>query len=835
MSKFLLWTVSAAALARAATLEDVCTTAHAKAAVPVSGLVQGVVTNPSSITAAPVYNESTAGSDYYPAGTYDYCNITMTYSHAGKDDSVLLQFWMPTPDDFQNRWVSTGGFGFAINVASNVPAGLPYGAVAGRTDGGFGSFDTQFSSVYPLVNGTANYDALYMFGYQAHHEMSSIGKAFTKNFYSMSDKLYAYYQGCSEGGREGWSQVQRFPEEWDGAVIGAPAIRYGQQQVNHLVPQVVEQTLDYYPENCEFSEMVTLIIDACDELDGRKDGVISRTDLCQLNFDLKSTIGKPYACNASTSMGVTTPAQNGTITAEGVRVAQTILDGLKDSEGRQAYFWYRIGSEFTDAETSYDSTTGTYGIDISELGGEWVTHGLQLLDLDNLSNLDNVTYDTLRDWMLEGLQRYEDVLQTTWPDLSRFQAAGGKVIHYHGESDNSIPPASSVRYFESVRDTMFPNKTYNASVEALNEFYRLYLVPGASHCNTNSLQPNGPYPQNSLGDLMNWVEKGIEPVTLNGTVLSGDYEGEEQKICSWPLRPLWKNNGTVMDCVYDQKSIDTWLYDLDATHSATLTIGGGLGVAPNGLRVLERLDEDILRDAVSGGYMVDHSNLKDKHGRVLMRLPSSSTTTTGSRDSDGTTTTPMHLLGTSRHNIWRCLRKRIPDSIIINKRVASVTAHPTHRNTVTFVDGSEPVHADLVIGADGLKSVTKHALFDGDPYPPHYEGLIGIGGFLPTSTLPPTIPRPEPGSMNFCFSGTGFFGYFYATSSPTSVQTMWPTWTSPPLPTWEREGVVLVGDAAHALPSTSGQGASQALEDVEALGRGVWWGGGRETGYSDGV
>lgn len=161
--------------------------------------------------------------------------------------------------------------------------------------------------------------------------------------------------------------------------------------------------------------------------------------------------------------------------------------------------------------------------------------------------------------------------------------------------------------------------------------------------------------------------------------------------------------------------------DEHSTHSATLTIGGGLGVAPNGLRVLERLDEDILRDAVSGGYMVDHSNLKDKHGRVLMRLPSSSTTTTGSRDSDGTTTTPMHLLGTSRHNIWRCLRKRIPDSIIINKRVASVTAHPTHRNTVTFVDGSEPVHADLVIGADGLKSVTKHALFDGDPYPPHYE------------------------------------------------------------------------------------------------------------------
>ncbi|RAH68524.1 tannase and feruloyl esterase [Aspergillus aculeatinus CBS 121060] len=566
MAKYLSLAISAAALAQAVSLEDVCTSAYAKAAIPSTGLAQGVVTNPSSVTAAPVYNESTAGSNYYPAGTYNYCNITMTYSHAGKDDEVLLQFWMPSPEDFQNRWLSTGGFGFAINVATNVPAGLPYGAVAGRTDGGFGSFDTQFSSVYPLVNGTANYDALYMFGYQAHHEMSSIGKAFTKNFFNMTDKLYSYYQGCSEGGREGWSQLQRFPEEWSGAVIGAPAIRYGQQQVNHLVPQVVQQTLGYYPPNCEMSELVTQIIDGCDALDGRKDGVISRSDLCKLNFDLKSTIGKPYSCAASTSMGVSTPAQNGTITAEGVRVAQTILDGLKDSEGRQAYFWYQIGSEFTDAETSYDATTKTYGIDISELGGEWVTHGLQLLDLDNLSNLDNVTYDVLRDWMLEGLQRYEDVLQTTWPDLSRFQAAGGKVIHYHGESDNSIPASSSIRYFESVRNTMFPNSTYayDESIKAINEFYRLYLVPGASHCNTNSLQPNGPYPQDSLGDLMRWVEKGVDPVTLNGTVLTGDNAGEHQNICSWPLRPLWKNNGTTLECVEDKASIQTFLYELDA-------------------------------------------------------------------------------------------------------------------------------------------------------------------------------------------------------------------------------------------------------------------------------
>jgi tannase len=81
-----------------------------------------------------------------------------------------------------------------------------------------------------------------------------------------SSKLYAYYQGCSEGGREGFSQVQRFPEEWDGAVIGAPAIRYGQQQVNHLFPQVAQKTVSYIPPYCELQKIVNLTISACDSL-----------------------------------------------------------------------------------------------------------------------------------------------------------------------------------------------------------------------------------------------------------------------------------------------------------------------------------------------------------------------------------------------------------------------------------------------------------------------------------------------------------------------------------------------------------------------------------------
>ncbi|KAL7928581.1 hypothetical protein V8C35DRAFT_230013 [Trichoderma chlorosporum] len=311
------------------------------------------------------------------------------------------------------------------------------------------------------------------------------------------------------------------------------------------------------------------------------------------------------------------------------------------------------------------------------------------------------------------------------------------------------------------------------------------------------------------------------------------------------------------------------------THSSTLIVGGGLGIAPNGLGVLQRLDEDLLRDVTRNGYVIARSNMKNKNGSLLMSIDAN-ISTASEPDSPPK---KLNMVACSRHSLWRCLRTRIPDTAIVNKRVLQVVANPEGRNIVQFVDGSDPVEVDLVIGADGVKSIAKRALFPDaaeDAYPPHYEGLVGIGGFIPAAGLEEYV---EKGSMNFIFGGNGFFGYFYPDSHPSDpnrdspylvsepgeslawwstyeikecphrnsldmndvsnrlrerhaqwkdlviqrviksaqVTNMYPTWTSPPLPTWERDGVVLVGDAAHALPSSSGQGVSQALEDCEAF------------------
>ncbi|KAJ9665464.1 hypothetical protein H2201_004346 [Coniosporium apollinis] len=572
---YALTTAASAAAVRAVSLNDVCTTSYVQASMPSDDFYLGITIDPASVLANPVTNTSVRGQNDYPDATFDYCNVTFAYTHNGRNDTVHVRYWLPTPEKFQNRYLSTGGGGYAINSGTrSLPGGIIYGAVAGATDGGFGSFNTNFNQVFLIQNGTINWESLFMFGYQGIHEMSVLGKEFTRLFFNMSDtKLYSYYQGCSEGGREGWSQVQRYGNQFDGVITGAPAFRFSFQQVQHLYSNVVEQTMSYCPPPCELEKILNETIAACDPMDGLTDGVVARTDLCKLNFNVNSTIGKPYYCPATEAsmnpfgpQSPAAPAQDGIVSAMGAAVMSEILAGLHDLQGRQVYFSYQPAADVgsVDAATQYNATTGQWELEINQFGAEFPERFLMLLNASTLPTLDNVTYDTLKNWMIQGWQMYEDTLHTTWPDLTPFQQAGGKVLHYHGESDNSIPTASSVRYHESVRQIMYGNMNFNDSQAALGDWYRLFLVPGAAHCAPNPEQPNGPFPQTNLAVLIDWVERNSTPTTLNATVLQGENTGDNAQICAWPLRPLWTNNGTDMECVYDQASINSWMYNFTA-------------------------------------------------------------------------------------------------------------------------------------------------------------------------------------------------------------------------------------------------------------------------------
>jgi tannase len=566
--------------ANAKSIADLCTVSHIKSALPSNGTLLGINLIPSASTANVVYNASSSASVGGTSSdeTYNYCNVTLTYVHPGKSANVVVKYGFPSPSDFKKRFYVAGGGGYSLNT--DATGGLEYGAVGAATSAGYDALNNvALDDVFLAGNGSINWDNTYMFAYQGLGEMTRLGKYVTKGFYGMSSdsKLYTYYEGCSDGGREGMSQIQRYGEEYDGAITGAPAFRYGQQQVNHVFPVTVEKTLDYYPPPCEMSKIVNATIKACDPMDGRTDGVISRTDLCKLNFNMTSIIGEKYSCAAetSTSLGFgfskrqaagssTTyqPAQSGKVSAEGVAVAQAIIDGLHNSKGEQAYLSWQVGAEFSDAETEWNNDTQKWEMDIPSTGGEFVTKFVELVDLDNLSDLDGVTYDTLVEWMNTAMVRYMDSLQTTLPDLSPFQKSGGKLIHYHGESDPSIPTGSSIHYWQSVKSIMYPGVSEKQAVSKLSDWYQLYLIPGAAHCGTNTLQP-GPYPEDNMQTMIDWVEKDIKPSRLNATVSFGHYEGEVQKLCQWPTRPLWRNNAT-FDCVFDKKSYDSWTYEFPA-------------------------------------------------------------------------------------------------------------------------------------------------------------------------------------------------------------------------------------------------------------------------------
>lgn len=338
--------------------------------------------------------------------------------------------------------------------------------------------------------------------------------------------------------------------------------------------------MDHYPPPCALSKIVSEIIDKCDAYDGRRDGVIARSDLCKLHLDLDSIVGTSYNCLASSSSPLgfgfgyskrhasTTPAQSGKVTKKDIAVAKKVYEGLLNSKDERAYLSWQIGADLSEAEPTYNNWTDKWDLSIPGAGGMFVRKYVQLLNLTNLSNLDNVTYDTLVNWMETGMVRYYDTLQTTLPNLETFKKSGGKLIHYHGESDPSIPAGSSVHYRQAVRKAMYPKLSRSAGETKLNEWYQFYLVPGAAHCGANSLQP-GPYPSQSylMSQMINWFENGEVPTGLNATISSGTYANETQMLCQWPKRPLWSSNSS-FSCVHDSNSIKPWTYSFLAFRQA---------------------------------------------------------------------------------------------------------------------------------------------------------------------------------------------------------------------------------------------------------------------------
>ncbi|KAF2830576.1 FAD/NAD(P)-binding domain-containing protein [Ophiobolus disseminans] len=316
------------------------------------------------------------------------------------------------------------------------------------------------------------------------------------------------------------------------------------------------------------------------------------------------------------------------------------------------------------------------------------------------------------------------------------------------------------------------------------------------------------------------------------------------------------NTITIFESHKPSSSSPPYNGNLDTLSASPPLIGAGLGISPNGMRVLRDLNPDLYASVVAQGFRAERFVFKGANGWTLSVQSTSDKAVRGDGESEEV------CVASSRHGLRETIMRYVDEGAVDYRQVVGVERLKGGKVGVMFEDG-EVEEADLVIGADGVRSVVREALFGGDErYKPVYTGQSGVGGFL-NAPIPHYITDNK--AMVFCFGGNGFFGYssggppavqqlmWWSTFEMTSlsdtkaidpgtikvalverhkhwkdsvvkeiiqkaeVQSIYPTWALPELPHWGERGIVLVGDAAHAMDPTTGQGASQAIEDAQTF------------------
>ena len=412
-----------------------------------------------------------------------YCEITATLRPV-EGSSIGVVYRLPA--EWNHKLLGLGGGGWAGNLTLAAAGdGLKHGYVTAQTDGGHESTD-------PWDNEwAANPEVRTDFAHRAIHEMTVAGKRLIAAAYDRAhDK--AYFQGCSTGGRMALMEAQRYPEDYDGIIAGAPVYTL-QVQTSAVLRNNLFARATFTPEELVMVSKAALT--ACDRDDGVEDGVI----------------GNPRACDwrpASLQCGA--ERQDSCLSESQVRALETAYNGIRSSDSSWAMFPMSKGGE-----AEWPAYVATSGDEDPTRGG-----GLMTLWKNIMIGRDVTfgSFDADEDVQALRSSEFAQVYEAKNPDLSAFFARGGKLILWHGENDAGPSPVGSNDYAEAV---------LAANGEAANASFRHFLLPGVGHCR------GGPG-----ADLVNWLDamdswhsSGHAPNTLTATRADSP---RTRRICAWP-------------------------------------------------------------------------------------------------------------------------------------------------------------------------------------------------------------------------------------------------------------------------------------------------------------
>jgi hypothetical protein len=471
-----------------------------------------------------------------------FCRVAIDSTPAS-DSDIKIEVWLPATG-WNGKFQAQGNGGFAGSIGfEEMGISVMQGYVTAGTDTGHAAnfFDAHWALGHP--------EKIADYGYRAIHEMTLAAKAAIQAYYSSAPR-YSYFASCSNGGRQALMEAQRFPQDYDGIIAGAPAYFW-----THLLTDAVwnAQALtseqgSYIPAS-KLPAIAKAVNESCDRLDGVADGIIN--DPRQCHFDPAKMLCKGGDADSC-------------LTAPQVTALKKLYQGAHDSHGNAIFPGYLPGAEL--GENGWTPW----------IIGEHPGSSLLFMFANNFfANMvfskpdwtdKDATIDSAR---AAADQKMAALLNATNPDLSPFRAHGGKLIVYHGWNDPAIPAPTTVEYYENAVKAMGERN--------FDSFARLYMLPGVQHCAggpgpeafgseaTLHKAPSNDAHHNFALALQAWVEKGEAPSEIIASKFPGDDFSKPAEItrplCPYPAYAKYKGSGDPADaanfsCVSPSKSTE---------------------------------------------------------------------------------------------------------------------------------------------------------------------------------------------------------------------------------------------------------------------------------------
>ncbi len=427
-----------------------------------------------------------------PTVNVPFCRVALVI-----EKQINVEVWMPRDWNGMFQGVGNGGLTGAINYAMMGMA-LKRGFASASTDTGHiseGVRDTGWIPGHPerIVN----------FGHRAHHLMAETAKKVIAKYYE-KPASHALFNGCSAGGTQGLTEVQRYPGDYDGVVAGAPGINFVRAWADFILWL---QMFKREPGSAFSAEANQLLVQAavakCDALDHLTDGLIDDPRNCK--FDPAE-----LQCTDGVTTGCLTPAQVDRAKAS-YGPAKSTPGGLK------LYPGFAVGTPLDAVFMKIDPSKLPIML-MMQPPPDWTVN----------------TFDP--DKHIPQMEKQLDAdLGATQTDLSAFFKRGGKLILYHGWADEDLSPYNTIDYYEGVRKTVGP-ATADASA-------RLFMAPGMAHCRGGT----GPNRFDAVDAMVSWLQQGKAPEQILATHATAGKVDRSRPLCAYPKVARYKGSGSIDD------------------------------------------------------------------------------------------------------------------------------------------------------------------------------------------------------------------------------------------------------------------------------------------------